>query len=48
MQGFKKIDEFLQWRVYQTLFSKQGIADGDRGRLWVKLLKAEEMMQGAS
>ncbi len=48
MQGFKKVDDFLPWRLYNTLFSKRGIKDEDRGKLWVKLLKAEEYMNGAS
>ena len=48
MQGFKKVDDFLPWRLYNTLFSKKGVKDEDRGTLWVKLLKAEEYMNGAS
>lgn len=39
--------DFSRERIFNTLFSYVGVEDSTRGLIWIKLLQAEELRDGA-
>ena len=49
LNGEKTLSDFMQWRLYSTLFmDRNAISDDDRGRLWVILLDGKKHMNSAA